>query len=148
MDVSAATALFALLPLIGLAASLRRVPEGCALTVHRFGRYARTLPPGFGFVLPLVERVGQRVSLIGHAVPVESDQLQASVYYQILDPRRTGAALESIDEMVAGVAREALGQCQHAGEDERLDQRFRQRLNQLLADRGLRVVRCVLPAAR
>ncbi|MCG6116890.1 MAG: hypothetical protein MEQ07_01675 [Aquimonas sp.] len=148
MDISAAIALIALLPLAGVVASLRRVPEGSAFTVHRFGRYARTLPPGFGFVVPLVERVGHRVNLIGHAVPVESDQLQASVYYQILDPRRAGQALESIDDMVAQVAHEALGQCQRQAEDGRLDHRFRQRLNQLLADHGLRVVRCVMPIAR
>ena len=148
MELSAAAALVVLLPVVGLASALRRVPEGCAFTVHRFGRYVRTLPPGFGFVLPLVERVGQRVSLIGHAVPVQSEQLSAAVYYQILDPRRAGEALESIDETVARIARDALGQCQQAPGDERLDQRFRQRLNQLLADRGLRVVRCVLPAAQ
>jgi regulator of protease activity HflC (stomatin/prohibitin superfamily) len=129
-------------------AGLRRVPEGCAYTVRRFGRYARTLPPGLGFVLPLVERVGQRVSLIGHAVSVREASLNGAVYYQIIDPRQAGEALEAIDQLVERTAREALREmpAPEAGEPG-LDQRVRLHLNQALAGRGLRVVRCVMPAA-
>lgn len=129
-----------------LLAGLKRVPEGSAYTVHRFGRYVRTLPPGLAFVLPGIERVAQRVSLIGHAVPVQDEGLQGSVYYQILDPRQSGAALERIDQLVAGSAREALRSLRAAtGGDEALDQRFRRHLNSELAPAGLRVVRCDLP---
>jgi regulator of protease activity HflC (stomatin/prohibitin superfamily) len=131
--------LLALMCLAAFVAALRRVPEGCAFTVHRFGRYVRTLPPGIGFVLPLIERVGQRVSLINHSVPLGEGAGSGAVYYQILDPRRAGEALESIDQLVACTAREAAAQFSTVGE-------LRQQLNQRLGDRGLRVVRCELHA--
>lgn len=143
---------FPILLCIGLLAfvlaGLRKVPEGCAYTVRRFGRYARTLPPGLGFVLPLVERIGQRVSLIGHAVPVREAAVSGSVYYQIIDPRQAGEALESIDQLVERTASEALRTmpAPDAGEPG-FDLRVRQQINQALAGRGLRVVRCVLPAS-
>lgn len=129
-------------------AGLRRVPEGCAYTVRRFGRYARTLPPGLRFVLPLVERIGQRVSLIGHTVTLHDAPLKGALYYQIIDPRQAGEALESIDQLVERTASETLrGMSAPEACEPGFDQRVRQRLNQALADRGLRVVRCVLPAA-
>ncbi|SDD67972.1 SPFH domain-containing protein [Aquimonas voraii] len=131
-----------------LLAGLRWVPEGCAYTVRRFGRYARTLPPGLGFVLPLIERVGQRVRLIGHTVPVGQASVRGAVYYQIIDPRQTGEALESIDQYVQRTASETLSRLPLPQTDAPgLDQQVRQQLNEALASRGLRVVRCVLPAS-
>jgi regulator of protease activity HflC (stomatin/prohibitin superfamily) len=129
--------LLALACFLSFVASIRRVPEGSAFTVHRFGRYVRTLPPGIGFVLPVIERVGQRVSLINHAVPLGENASEGAVYYQILDPRRAGEALESIDQLVARAAQDAAAQFSNVGE-------LRQQLNQRLGDRGLRVVRCEL----
>jgi regulator of protease activity HflC (stomatin/prohibitin superfamily) len=146
MSVFALPGLLALGLLVLLLAGVRRVPEGSAYTVHRFGRFVRTLPPGFGFVMPLVERIGQRVSLIGHTVSLGEGAAEGAVYYQILDPRQAGADIESVDQLVASAATATL-QSNEAGE-ERSDLQFRQRLNQLLAARGLRVVRCVLPVAQ
>lgn len=140
MSAFAVPSLLALICLATIVASLRRVPEGCAFTVHRLGRYVRTLPPGIGFVLPVIERVGQRVSLINHTVSLDEGSSRGAVYYQILDPRRAGEALESIDQLVAGAARDAVSQISNVGE-------LRQQLNQRLADRGLRVVRCELHPA-
>lgn len=131
-----------------LLAGLRWVPEGCAYTVRRFGRYVRTLPPGLGFVLPLIERVGQRVRLIGHTVPVDQAALRGEVYYQIIDPRQAGEALESIDQYVQRTATETLSRLpQPQAGAPGLDQQVRQQLNEVLSSRGLRVVRCVLPAS-
>ena len=50
----------------GLAiASLRRIPEDTVCTVHRFGRYVRTLTPGVRFTVPFVDRIAHRVRLVG-----------------------------------------------------------------------------------
>ncbi|MBE5316668.1 MAG: hypothetical protein H4O13_14855 [Xanthomonadales bacterium] len=147
MSFSAFTLLAPLAVLALLVSSLRWVPEGRAFTVRRFGRYVRTLPPGLGFVLPLIERVGQRVNLIGHAVPLNQATVRGAVYYQIIDPRQTGEALEAIDQYVQRTASETLSRLTltNAGV-QALDQQVRQQLNETLASRGLRVVRCVLPA--
>ena len=79
-----------LLPLLALA-GLRYVPEDTALTVHRFGRYARTLSPGLRFTVPVLDRIAHRVRLVGHQVeiPVRGESsARAAVYYQILEPQR------------------------------------------------------------
>lgn len=134
-----------------LLAGIRRVPDGTALTVYRFGRYARTLAPGVGFLLPLIERAGHRVSLIGHSVPLDGEAAEVdgtrpvgAVHYQILDPRLTGIALEDVDALVRREAREQL--LQLLPQDEARDQaaRLKAALNARLGSLGLYIVRCQL----
>jgi regulator of protease activity HflC (stomatin/prohibitin superfamily) len=152
-----------LLPLtLFLLAGIRRVPEGNAITVYRFGRYARTLAPGVGFVLPLVERAGHRVSLIGHSVPLhdasentdpETDEESdasgpiGAVHYQILDPRLTGIALEDVDALVRREASEQLLQLLPRGEQPDQAARLKAALNARLGSMGLYIVRCQLVSA-
>ena len=75
-------------------AGLRWVPEDTVLTVHRFGRYVRTLTPGLRFTLPLVDQVAHRVRLVGHQLEVPlagEDAARADVYYQIRSPSAPAA---------------------------------------------------------
>lgn len=135
-----------------LLAGVRRVPEGSAFTVHRFGRYARTLAPGLRFALPLVERVSGPVELINHRIqlPLESggEADGAALFYQIIEPERSGDMLERIDAVVEREARLQLDALL-AGvsrDSELLNGRFKQALNERLASLGLRVTRCQLGA--
>lgn len=145
----AATVMLSGLLLVGL----RRVPEGTALTVRRFGRQLRILPPGLRYTLPVIDRVSQRVHLIGHHVhvPVEGDQAtRAEVYYQILEPVRAGAALERVDDLVEQQTSQALSSLVDESADsiETLAAQLKHELNQSLTGLGLRVTRCELrPAA-
>ena len=42
---------------------IRFVPQGYEWTVERFGRYIQTLSPGLNFIIPFIDRIGQRVTL-------------------------------------------------------------------------------------
>src|SRR3546814_17405004 len=93
-------------------AGLRHVPQGQVFTVHRFGRYRRTLGPGLRWVLPGLDRIGHHVSLIGHhvAVPMAlaGPVASADLYYPILDPPRTGPPLDVVDALIPPQTRYAL----------------------------------------
>lgn len=135
-----------------LLVGLRRVPEGTALTVRRFGRRLRILPPGLRYTLPVIDRVTQRVRLIGHRVnvSVEGDQAtRAEVYYQILEPVRVGAALERVDALVEQQASRALSGLADEASDsvEALAAQLKHELNRNLMELGLRVTRCELRQA-
>ena len=45
--------------------SLKRIPEGQAYTIYRFGRYRRTLDSGLHWIVPLIERVAHREPGVG-----------------------------------------------------------------------------------
>lgn len=135
-----------------LLVGLRRVPEDTALTVRRFGRQLRILPPGLRFTLPMVDRVTQRVRLIGHhvQVPLDGDTpAHAEVYYQILEPVRAGAALEQVDALVEQETSQALSELSDQVDEgiETLAIQLKHELNQNLMELGLRVTRCELRSA-
>lgn len=147
-------ALLALALFILGAIGLRRVPESEAWVVHRFGRYARTLRPGWRFVLPPLERVALKVPLIGHRIDlplkIETDPRvtgqRATVYYQILEPERSGYRLADLDHVVEEAAREQASALANAGRDlDALADRLKPLLNLQLGSMGLRVTRCQLP---
>jgi regulator of protease activity HflC (stomatin/prohibitin superfamily) len=124
-----------LLVLALVATGLRRVPAQRAATVRRFGRYRRTVGPGWHWLLP-VDRTGKPVDMLNHHLHVTRGEGQAELYYQILEPEKAGETLENVDEFVAQKAREAAVA--------RTTSEFKLDLNRLVAPKGLRVVRCAL----
>src|SRR5262249_55151903 len=84
--------LFALI-FVGIA--VKSVPQGHEWTVERFGRYIRTLEPGLALIVPIVDRIGARVSMMETVLEVPSQSVitrdnaaatvDAIVFYQVLD---------------------------------------------------------------
>lgn len=134
--------------------SLKRVPEGHAYTVHRFGSYRRTLGAGLHWVLPLIERVAHRVSLGGRAltlarqpVPGGRVALQGKVYYQVLEPARADPDADHLDDVVLGSLQRGLGEAAALAEratPAELNATLKPALNAELRVHGLVVTRCQL----
>jgi len=71
------------------------VPQGKEFTVERFGRYTRTLAPGLHLIVPLVDRVGRRISMMETVLEVPSQEVitkdnamvtvDGVVFYSVLD---------------------------------------------------------------
>ena len=113
------------------AAGLRRVPAQNARPVRRLGRHRRILGPGWHWIVPLLERTGRDVDLIGHRLRVDAGLFR--VHDLVV---QLGAALEAVDEFVAGQAREALDAGGRSPDQLKLE------LNRRLGRFGLRVIRC------
>jgi regulator of protease activity HflC (stomatin/prohibitin superfamily) len=148
MPIESILALIAAALALIVASGLRRVPDGIGLTVHRFGRYVRTLPPGLHFVWPLIERVGHRVNLVGHQLEmprITGTHCAATVYFQILDPARAGEQIERVDAMVENEVRNRL-RSMSAELEQGADLRLKMDLNARFSELGLRVTRCQLRA--
>ena len=52
-----------LLVVVTIIAGIKTVPQGFNYTVERFGRYVRTLSPGLRLIVPIIDRIGQRLSM-------------------------------------------------------------------------------------
>jgi len=151
-------AIIALTALGLLLAVMRRVPEGQAWTVHRFGHYVRTLQPGRHAVWPVFDRIARQVQLTGHHIELPTrafgaDHATADLYYQILDPMPTGDGLESVDDMVLRQADDALTSVaaqlpgQQTGWSAAMADALKVELNRRLGRMGLRIIRCALHAS-
>ncbi len=137
-------------PLAALAwlTGVRRVADNNGVTVRRFGRFVRSLGPGWHWTLPGVDQLGEPVSLIGHHVDVPADGTHAELYYQILDPAQAGPALERADHVVQEQARDALAALPAKADGNRpLSEQLKSELNRRIGSLGLRVIRCSLHAA-
>lgn len=86
------------LVILTIASGVRTVPQGYNYTVERFGRYARTLGPGLGLILPYVERIGHKVIVMEQVLDVPSQEvitrdnagvkIDAAAFYSVLDAAR------------------------------------------------------------
>jgi regulator of protease activity HflC (stomatin/prohibitin superfamily) len=144
---SLASALAALAALAILAAlSLRRIPPGQVYALRRLGGGMRVVGAGTHVVLPLLERVAQRISLGGSMVPVEALALagrrhRAAVYFQVLDAGRALRVMGDVESLLRGsLARLASSESLPDTAEARRGW-LKQALNGELRERGLLVAR-------
>lgn len=130
----------AALALAIVALGLRKVPAQRVMTVRRFGRYRRTLAPGWHWMAPGIDRAGLGVDLLNHHLQVSgADSLrQADFYYQIVEPEKAGETLDRVDDWVASQAREAMAETGQSPDQ------LKTELNRRVGGMGLRVIRCSL----
>ena len=66
---------FVVLAVVLIFAGVKVVPQSEEWTIERFGRYTRTLSPGLNLVVPLVDRVGAKLSLRETVFDVEEQEV-------------------------------------------------------------------------
>lgn len=94
MEISAIIFLGLAMAIIFLGA--KSVPQGQEWTVERFGRYTRTLQPGFNFILPLIDAVGRKQIVMEQVLDVDPQEVISSdnamvttdavCFFQVIDP--------------------------------------------------------------
>ena len=134
--------------------SVKRIPEGHAYTLRRFGGRMRTIGAGVHVVLPLIERVAHKINLLGNVVEVtvpaaagQTAMLRGRVYFQVMDAQRADAVIDQIPELLRQRIPElAAGTCIEEDLAERT-QHLKAELNNDLCARGLLVTRVQLAAA-
>lgn len=103
-----------ILTVITIALGVRTVPQGYAYTVERFGRYARTLGPGLGLIVPYVDQIGHKVNIMEQVLDVPSQEaftqdnagvtIDAVAFYQILDPARASYEVSDLQQALLTLA--------------------------------------------
>jgi regulator of protease activity HflC (stomatin/prohibitin superfamily) len=56
----------------------KSVPQGQEWTVERFGRYTRTLRPGFNVILPLIDTIGRKQIVMEQVLDVDPQEVISS----------------------------------------------------------------------
>ncbi len=74
---------------------VKSVPQGTEFTVERFGRYTKTLRPGLNFIVPIIDRIGSKMSMMETVLDVPSQEVitkdnamvtvDGVVFFQVVD---------------------------------------------------------------
>jgi len=102
---------------------VRIVSQSEKHVVERFGRLRSVLGPGINFIVPFLDRVAHKVSILERQLPTASQdaitkdnvlvQVDTSVFYRILEPEKTVYRIRDVDgaisTTVAGIVRAEIG---------------------------------------
>jgi regulator of protease activity HflC (stomatin/prohibitin superfamily) len=102
---------------------VRIVPQSEKHVVERFGRLRSVLGPGINFVVPFLDRVAHKISILERQLPtahqdaITTDnvlvKVETSVFYRITEPEKTVYRIKDVDAAiattVAGIVRSEIG---------------------------------------
>jgi regulator of protease activity HflC (stomatin/prohibitin superfamily) len=113
----------AVLVIVTLWKAIKIVPQSEKFVVERFGRLRSVLGPGLNFVVPFLDVVAHRISILERQLPnaeqdaITSDnvlvKVETSVFYRITEPEKTVYRIRDVDAAiattVAGIVRSEIG---------------------------------------
>jgi regulator of protease activity HflC (stomatin/prohibitin superfamily) len=117
------TLLIAIFIVICIYKGVRIVPQSEKHVVERFGRLRTVLGPGINFIVPFLDRVAHKISILERQLPTHSQdaitsdnvllQVDTSVFYRILEPEKTVYRIRDVDAAitttVTGIVRAEIG---------------------------------------
>lgn len=100
----------AILAIVIIIKGVKAVPQGMEYTVERFGRYTKTLNPGLNFIVPIVDSIGAKVSMMETVLDVPSQEVitkdnalvkvDGVVFYQILDAAKAAYEVRGLENAI------------------------------------------------
>ena len=94
--------------------TLKFVPQGYNWTVERFGKFTRTLKPGFNMIVPFFDRVGRKMNMMETVLDVPQQEVitrdnamvscDAIVFIQIVDAVQASYEVNNLTHAIQNLA--------------------------------------------
>lgn len=153
--------LLALFIIVSLFLGVRIVPQAQKYVVERFGRLRVVLGPGINLIVPFIDTVAHKVSILERQLPntrqdaITTDnvlvQVETSVFYRIMEPEKTVYRIRDVDAAiqttVAGIVRSEIGTMELdevQANRARLTERISEAIKFVVDDWGIEVTRAEL----
>lgn len=86
------------------------VAQGMEYTVERFGRYSRTLKPGLAIIIPYMDRIGAKMSMMESVLDVPSQEAitrdnamvgaDGVVFFQVVDAAKAAYEVRNLERAI------------------------------------------------
>jgi regulator of protease activity HflC (stomatin/prohibitin superfamily) len=115
MDVISGFVLaFVVVAVVLVFSGAKSVKQGWEYTVERFGRYTRTLRPGFHLIIPLVDRIGAKMNMMENVLDVppqdvitkDNAMIKANgvLFFQVLDSAKAAYEVNNLQRATLNLA--------------------------------------------
>jgi regulator of protease activity HflC (stomatin/prohibitin superfamily) len=158
LGINAIWLALAVVIVLAVVLGVRVVPQSEKHVVERFGRLQAVLGPGINFIVPFIDTVKHRVSILERQLPNASQdaittdnvlvKVETSVFYRITEPEKTVYRIRDIDgaiaTTVAGIVRSEIGKLeldQVQSNRAQLIERVREQVAAMVDDWGVEVTR-------
>lgn len=102
---------------------IKVVPQSEVYVIERFGRYTKTLQAGLSIIIPYLDRVAHKISILERLLPeftisvITRDnvevQVETTVFYRVVDASRTVYRISNVDQAIftaaSSIVRSAAG---------------------------------------
>ena len=106
LGLSTFALVFVILAVVIVMTAVKTVPQGYQYTIQRFGRYTKTLTPGFWLIVPFIDRVGHKVNVMEQVLDVPSQEIitkdnamvksDGVVFFQVLDAAKSAYEVNNL----------------------------------------------------
>ena len=93
---------------------VKTVPQGQEWTVERLGRYTRTLSPGLSVIIPYIDRIGSRLSMMETVLEIPSQEVISKdnatvtadgvMFFQVLDAAKAAYEVQNLNVALINLA--------------------------------------------
>lgn len=104
------TLVFVALAVVLVAMGAKVVPQGQEFTIERFGRYTRSLPPGLHMIVPVIDRVGAKMSMRETVLDIPTQEVitkdnamvkvDGVVFYQVLHAAKAAYEVHDLERAI------------------------------------------------
>jgi regulator of protease activity HflC (stomatin/prohibitin superfamily) len=104
---------FLVLAIFIVFAGVKSVPQGREWTVERFGRFTKVLKPGLNLIVPVVDRIGRKLSVMEEVMDIPSQVVitrdnatvtaDAIAFYQVVDAAKAAYEVANLQTGIANL---------------------------------------------
>lgn len=98
------------LSIVLLFTAAKFVPQGTEYTVERFGKYRTTLKPGFNMIIPVIESIGRKMSMMEEVMDIPAQEVitkdnamvkvDGVVFYQVMDAAKAAYHVKNLTSAI------------------------------------------------